>query len=145
MLFYLSPCSGLRKITRGHLRPGRDELFQVSCLIKHKIFFICSCLKPWLRVWGGLSCLLPVVHGGPLEEQEPSGAGVGGPVLLPGGAQRLQRGPGRAQLQEEPLRHRGCMWVHVQGRSMCETSGWGWVNCKKKRLMSLWGGYCISF
>lgn len=48
-----------------------------------------------------------VLHGGPLEEQEPSGAGVGGSVLLPGRAQHLQRGTGPAELQEEPVGHRG--------------------------------------
>lgn len=89
----------------------KHVLFQAHCEMNSvflRLVLACCCLKWWLR-W----CLFPlVIHGGPLEEQEPSGARVGGAVLLPGRAQRLQRGPKRAELQEEPLWRRGRMWVH---------------------------------
>ena len=46
----------------------------------------------------GVCFFSPVIHGGPLEKQEPSGAGVGGPVLLPSGAQCLWCGTRREEL-----------------------------------------------
>lgn len=51
----------------------------------------------------------PGIHGGPPEEQEPADEGVGGPVLLPGRAERRVRGPERRQRQKEPLCRLGAL------------------------------------
>lgn len=54
-------------------------------------------------------CGLSGLHGGPPEEQKPPDEGVGGPVLLPGRAQRRLGGPERSHRQEEPLPRLGAL------------------------------------
>lgn len=125
-LLFLIQCIGSvsswwRKYTKVMMNCFLFNLSKLAAQNKQNVLLNSRILIPltsdWLRcvVWNGsLSgvCFPLVIHGGPLEEQEPSGAWVGGPVLLPGRAQRLRCGTGRAELEEEPLRCRGRLWVH---------------------------------